>query len=94
MIKICECLFEEEDMHNIGYSLEEFDLGSNSNMSIRKNLRTNMYEIFHIKTGKTREAFETLEAVVNAANKFGGKNALKIEHGSLNCKLRFAEPTD
>jgi hypothetical protein len=73
---ICEHRFEDEDPHHKGYSMLEWDLYADLNLTIRKNLKDNKYELVRIsdnpmrrqKKGEVVYSLPTLKAAVDRAN--------------------------
>ena len=77
---ICEHEFEREDPKNPGYSRIEYDLYAKLNLTIRKNLKTNRYEIVKITT-KAVQYSSSIEGVVRMANQLEGEENTTIECG-------------
>ncbi len=81
MSTICEHEFEQEDPHNLGYSITEFDLAARVNMSLRKNLREGLYEIVSLETGDVCHAYRTLEDAVRKANELERSDYIRLQCG-------------
>lgn len=77
MSSICEHIFEDEDSNDPGYSLTEFDLQAKLGLSIRKNLVSELYEIFDTDTREVRSR-GSLGMIVDEANQREGRNDIKI----------------
>ena len=84
MSNICEHEFEQEDSQNKGYSMTEYDLYAKLDMTIRKNLRGNIYEIVRISSGDIIFS-GTLEEVVRKANELEGEENTKISCQNIFC---------
>lgn len=87
MAKICECDFITQEK-DTDYSITEYDLKAKLGMSIRRNFKTQRYEIFKINTGEIQYSFSDLESAVRMANQLEEDNLIKLEHGGLGCKHR------
>lgn len=89
MVYICEHEFEKEDPNEKGYSLINYDLYARLNLSIRKNIRTNKYELFYITTmpgqKKGEVVFSTmsLQEIVDTANSLENANNTIIKCSTL-----------
>jgi hypothetical protein len=83
MSAICEHTFEKEDSNNPGYSMIEYDLYAKLNMTLRKNLNTNNYEIIDLKTKEVYYNYPTLQEAVNKCNKLEKEENTWIECGSF-----------
>ena len=78
---ICEHEFELEDPKNEGYSLLEYDLYARLDMTIRKNLKRNVYEIVGIKDKDVRYSSPEIQTIVRIANKLEGAKNTEIKCG-------------
>ena len=87
MGKICECEFAAEDPKRKGYSLCEYDLFAKTGLSIRKNIKDNVYEIFEIKTEAVKYTYPTLERAIQRANMIENNNNTFVAHGGAGCRL-------
>ena len=70
---LCKHDFEEQDPHNPGFSLTEYDLAAKLDMTIRKDIHSGLYQIVSIsKLPDGCRAFvyesKSLEDVVEKAN--------------------------
>jgi len=79
MGSICEHTFEVEDNKNPGYSLVEYDLYAKLGLTIRKNLKTNEYEIIKIKTKEVQHRSKDIYEIVRIANELEGQENTKVE---------------
>jgi hypothetical protein len=70
--------FELPDEENPDYSFVEYDLYAKLGMSIRKNLIEDQWEIFMIKTGKSKYS-GSLEYIVKKANELEGAENTTIK---------------
>jgi len=78
MSRICKHEFEQEDPFNKGYSLQEYDLYAKTGLAIRKNLKSNKFELVNIKSKEVKYT-GTLEKIVAISNKLEGKENTWIE---------------
>lgn len=78
---ICEHEFEGENPKNPGYSMTEYDLYARLGMTIRKNLRLNVYEIINIETKEVLYSFKDISRVVEKANQLEGVDNTKVKCG-------------
>ncbi|MEM3786958.1 MAG: hypothetical protein QXP59_00590 [Saccharolobus sp.] len=85
---LCEHEFEERDPHNKNYSLLEYDLAAGLNLSLRKNFKENVYEIFRIDTGEPIKTFKTLKEAADYANYLENNNSIVVGCGYLCPKRR------
>lgn len=90
---ICEHEFEKEDPRNKGYSLTEYDLHARLNMTIRKNLKDNRYEIINLNRRQVAYSFSRIEDVVRMANELEGGENTEVKCG-IGCPNRKMKPED
>lgn len=80
---VCEHEFNREDPKNPGYSMLEYDLYARLNMTLRKNLKTNKYEIVKISTKQVVYSYRDLKDIVRMANQLeGAENTVIRCHSS------------
>lgn len=65
---ICEHMFEKEDPRHPGYSDTEYDLYRYSGLTLRKNLRSGIYEFVKIDTGEIVYTVVDLQEASGIAN--------------------------
>ena len=78
---VCEHEFEQEDPRNEGYSMTEYDLYARLGLTIRKNLRKDIYEIVGIKDKEVRYSSLDLKTIVRIANKLESVKNTEIKCG-------------
>jgi hypothetical protein len=78
---VCEHEFEQPDPDNPDYSLVEYDLYAQLGLTIRKNLKDNVYEIVKIKSKEVVFSSPSLEDVVKRANELEGAENTIIKCG-------------
>jgi len=84
MGNICEHEFNRPDPNNPDYSLVEYDLYAKTGLTIRKNLKTNEYEIVTIK--KPREVqyrYKDIHDIARIANKIEKSENTTVGCGTL-----------
>lgn len=81
---IRESDFDKEDPKNPGYSQMEYDLYARLDMTIRKNLKENRFEIIKIKTKEVQYSNPRLQGIIKIANDLEGEENtwIKDEPGS------------
>jgi len=90
MGRICEHEFEKPNPDDIDYSHVEYDLYAKLGLTIRKNLKKNVYEIVTIhKPRNVKHESASLESIVSIANDLedGQQNSV-VECGLLCPKRR------
>jgi hypothetical protein len=65
--------YEKEDPNNPGYSQTEYDLYARIGLAIRKNLKDDCWELYHIKTKEVHHTSPQLENIVEIANELEGE---------------------
>ncbi len=88
MAVLCEHNFEVENPNNPGYSMTEVDLAAKLGMTIRKNLKTELFEIIKIKNKEVQYDNPDLMSIVRTANELEDANYLKVKCGSLCFKRK------
>lgn len=84
MGNICEHEFNRPDPNNPDYSLVEYDLYAKTGLTIRKNLKTNEYEIVTIK--KPREVqyrYKDIHDIARIANEIEETENTTVGCGTL-----------
>jgi hypothetical protein len=66
--------------------MTEFDLRARLNKTLRKDLKSNRYEIVDISTGEVFHLASTLKQIVRIANQFG--DSIRIECSEICTKSR------
>lgn len=88
MGRICEHEFELPDPENPDYSHVEYDLYARLGLTIRKNLKQNIYEIVTIRRPRNvHYTSSDLHEIVLIANRLEGETNTVIECGVL-CPAR------
>lgn len=84
MGRICEHEFEIPDSDDPDYSHAEYDLYAKLGLTMRKNLRKNVYEIVTIQKPRTvKHESASLEEIAQIANDLEGTKNTVVECDSL-----------
>ena len=71
--------FETEDNANPGYSMAEYDLYAKLGLTLRKNIKRDLYEIIGIKSREVHYTFPDLQSAVDMCNQLEGEDNTWIE---------------
>ncbi len=62
--------FNKPDPQNTDYSLVEYDLAARLGLSLRKNLKENVFEIFRIRDKEIVKSFSSFSEAINECNRY------------------------
>lgn len=85
MSTICKHIFEKPSRDNSDYSQLEYDLYARLGMSIRKNLKTDEFEIYHRPSEKLQYRYSRIEDIVRIANSLEGADNTDVGCRDLKC---------